>query len=224
MQKNELGHGVDNDRSRERRPALLRDVLELDEQLTRKLSVFASAHDPKVSRVRSWLKLLEVSCHGVPCIGSTLLLLWMSEDKLYQQHWLNTYLALLLDIICVAIIKASVRRRRPSNNHADMFATFAVDKLSFPSGHATRAVLLSCILIYKSEMHVVVQLLAFLWALAVSVSRVLLGRHHVLDVVGGVVVGLAEYVTISVLWLDADSARALIAFFNYFQAFHLADE
>ena len=40
----------------------------------------------------------------------------------------------------------------------------------------------------------------FAWALAVAVSRVLLGRHHILDVVAGVVIGVLEAVLLSMLW------------------------
>ena len=33
-----------------------------------------------------------------------------------------------------------------------------------------------------------------------AVSRVLLGRHHILDVVAGVVIGVLEAVLLSMLW------------------------
>ena len=38
------------------------------------------------------------------------------------------------------------------------------------------------------------------------VSRVLLGRHHILDVLGGVVVGVIEYLLMTMTWMDKESA------------------
>ena len=40
------------------------------------------------------------------------------------------------------------------------------------------------------------------------VSRVLLGRHHILDVLGGVVVGLIEYLLMTLIWMDEESAAS----------------
>jgi membrane-associated phospholipid phosphatase len=55
--------------------------------------------------------------------------------------------------------------------------------------------------------------LTLLWALCVVASRVLLGRHHVLDVVAGMAVGyltfLAHYHT---FWISPDSALGMQGF------------
>ena len=40
------------------------------------------------------------------------------------------------------------------------------------------------------------------------VSRVLLGRHHILDVLGGVVVGLIEYLLMTMTWMDKEIAAS----------------
>ena len=52
--------------------------------------------------------------------------------------------ALIMDIVVVAVVKAITRRRRPvANKDSEMFVAVSVDKFSFPSGHCTRAVMLS---------------------------------------------------------------------------------
>lgn len=56
--------------------------------------------------------------------------------------WVNLLIGLLLDIVIVAVLKAFTRRRRPAYNIDDLFLVSSIDKFSFPSGHATRAVLL----------------------------------------------------------------------------------
>ena len=55
-------------------------------------------------------------------------------------------LVLTVDVIVVALMKAVVRRSRPANNVDDMTASDSlVDVYSFPSGHATRATVLSLV-------------------------------------------------------------------------------
>lgn len=50
-----------------------------------------------------------------------------------------------------------------------------------------------------------------LWAGAVCVSRVLLGRHHVGDVLAGVVVGYVNYELVRYLWLEREQVMELRA-------------
>ena len=52
------------------------------------------------------------------------------------------------------------------------------------------------------------------WGIAVMVSRVLLGRHHILDVLGGVLVGLLEYLVMCLLWMDKESAASWAEYFG----------
>lgn len=60
---------------------------------------------------------------------------------------LSSVTALIVDIVVVAVVKAITRRRRPvANKEDEMFAPVMVDKYSFPSGHSTRAVMLSLLL------------------------------------------------------------------------------
>lgn len=47
------------------------------------------------------------------------------------------------------------------------------------------------------------------WSLSVCVSRVFLGRHHILDVLAGIVVGIVEYLILSVIWISEDGAQAI---------------
>lgn len=51
------------------------------------------------------------------------------------------------------------------------------------------------------------------WGGAVCVSRVMLHRHHILDVVGGVVIGFMQALLMSLLWLSEDSTAAVVHFF-----------
>ena len=127
--------------------------------------------------------------------------------------FLNLLLALILDIVVVGILKAFTRRRRPAYNVDDQYATVKmVDKFSFPSGHATRAVMIGTILSLVQPVHIIIRLPVILWSVSVSVSRVVLGRHHVLDVVAGAGIGVLEALVMGTLWRSDDQVKYLMSF------------
>ncbi|PKU77156.1 probable lipid phosphate phosphatase beta [Dendrobium catenatum] len=116
----------------------------------------------------------------------------------------------LLDLLLVGLIKHLVRRPRPVYNKG-MNLTFAVDHWSFPSGHSSRVFFISAFLImcadrFRADLdsHHLVHgyfggeptdlflMFACVWSAATSVSRVLLGRHFVLDVIAGACLGVFE--------------------------------
>ncbi|KAG5559326.1 hypothetical protein RHGRI_009013 [Rhododendron griersonianum] len=127
----------------------------------------------------------------------------------------------VLDLLLVGLTKHLVRRPRPVYNK-DMFLSFAVDHWSFPSGHSSRVCFVAAFLSLSSAairdaiaqlrlsrveyvdklidsvgiddgaaVNLVV-LVACSWAAATSISRVLLGRHFVCDVIAGALLGVLE--------------------------------
>ena len=88
-----------------------------------------------------------------------------------------------------------------------MFVSISVDKFSFPSGHATRAVGLALLFTFLLPFPPFLLIPIYIWSAAVCTSRVCLGRHHVLDIIGGVIVGIAEIFLMSFLWMDDDTAK-----------------
>ena len=175
---------------------------------------------------------LEYSCHGLVWIGGVFAFLYLLPS--WMELWSNLLLLLFLDIVFVAVVKvifgsflrvisindrkprfctfkAFTRRRRPGYNQGKMFVTVGPDKFSFPSGHATRAVALALFFgIAHPPIHSIVALPVFTaWAVAVCLSRVLLGRHHILDVGGGVAIGALEYALATMLAIGPDAAEGL---------------
>ena len=94
-----------------------------------------------------------------------------------------------------------------------MLLTVGPDKFSFPSGHATRAVALALFFGIDHPPPVVGSVVALPlltgWALAVCLSRVLLGRHHALDVGGGIAIGWMEWMIAAQLAVSAEAAEGL---------------
>lgn len=122
-------------------------------------------------------------------------------------------LSALLLLLTFDSPQAITRRRRPALNRPDMFATVSVDKFSFPSGHSTRAVALALFFWRSRPLPFPLPAAVAAWAAAVCASRVLLGRHHVLDVAGGLAVGAAEHLALAATWMGEDAARAVGDYF-----------
>jgi len=164
-----------------------------------------------IANYRHHMKHLEISCHAIPWFMLTFGGLYMFN---IPELWVNLLLGLVVDIVIVAITKAFTRRRRPAYNIDDLFLTGSVDKFSFPSGHATRAVFLAVFFIRLYSVNFILYLPIVIWSSAVCVSRVLMGRHHILDVLCGVLIGLLEAILINQMWLTGEAAGKVIAAFG----------
>ena len=120
------------------------------------------------------------------------------------------FVALILDCILVGLVKLVVRRQRPSHNKDDMFLTPSVDRFSFPSGHATRAALVSSFLVTKFALTPMLKVCVILWGAIVSCSRILLGRHHISDVFCGTIIGLMTYRIVEYYWLPGNTCQMIL--------------
>lgn len=114
----------------------------------------------------------------------------------------------MLDIFSIAVIKASTRRRRPSVN-SDPFG-IGPDKYSFPSGHASRAAFVTYFFfnLWALPIFCIPPLLA--WVSSVCLSRVLMRRHHILDIVAGILLGILEGMFIGFIYLEPKTCANLI--------------
>ncbi len=165
----------------------------LDVNLSKRISIYSYTTVGGYSRqiLRTVLLILEFSGHGIPWLCVPAFYVYTGSREL-REFSFNLIIAMLFDLVVVGLIKVVVRRKRPSyNNHADMYATVQVDKFSFPSGHTTRGVLAAAIFISILD-NGVYDIALGLWAVILAVSRVVLGRHHITDVVAGMVIGLLE--------------------------------
>lgn len=117
--------------------------------------------------------------------------------------------ALILDIVVIAVIKALARRRRPVP--MNKLLEVGPDKFSFPSGHASRAVMIAFILIYVSPISMFFYPPLLAWATAVCISRVLAERHYILDVLGGVGIGILEGLFMCLIWFSQSTSESILS-------------
>lgn len=143
---------------------------------------------------RLLLKALEVAGDGRIWLPVPISLLLLSASPANASGAVSPLLVglvagLVIDLALVGLVKVVVRRPRPAYNAKDMYVAVAADHWSFPSGHSSRAFLVAAFLAAGGFQP---REALFLWAAATSASRVLLGRHYVLDIVAGALLGVFE--------------------------------
>ena len=96
-------------------------------------------------------------------------------------------LALVIGTFLTGLLKLVFKRRRPDGRWGALDRL--VDPHSFPSGHAGRVATLAVLaIIYGTPS---IGAVVVVWALAVGLSRVILGMHYISDVLAGFLVGAA---------------------------------
>ena len=109
-------------------------------------------------------------------------------------------ISIVIQALFVFALKHVFRRKRPSGEWGSIYRIY--DPHSFPSGHATRAVLLAVMAIGLGPAWF--GWLMAVWAPLVCLSRVLTGLHYVSDILGGMLLGLLMgllMIAVSPLWM-----------------------
>lgn len=168
----------------------------VDEHVTQTVAVCAHPRTPLQRVLRLACKTLELSGHGVPWFvlcGILFAAYALTGDLLIWTYSLNLLALLVADITLVAPLKIYFKRPRPRMNNEDIpMSVSSVDCYSFPSGHASRCVALAAYFCYMPPFYMWTYLW-FVWATVLSLSRVLLGRHHLSDVIAGVLAGIIVF-------------------------------
>ena len=129
-------------------------------------------------------------------------------------------LAFVLDIVVIGLLKAFARRRRPPTRNPDFFKSIGPDQYSFPSGHASRSILIAFIFSMINPffdigyLNLCISLLLWSWSLTACFSRILNGRHYLFDVVVGVFIGFLEGYLTSYLWMSTEQAENILNFLS----------
>jgi len=179
-------------------------------------------YDASYSSTRLFLIFLEFTGHGG--LWVILPLLWYllrSDMRPAVAASLLNYMALaVVDLAVIGILKPVVRRPRPEQNRGITAITIhAIDQYSFPSGHATRAGLNAAYIAYLQILHPetlykfmrspLFLFAVVVWAAAVAVSRVGLGRHHIIDVGVGLLLGVLYVAFWHHFWISASASDSL---------------
>ena len=158
------------------------------------------------------LRSLEWSGDGLFWIPVTAALC-CSSSVLVHSFFRCLFVGFIFDLCLIGMMKVIVRRPRPIYNKG-MYLVVSVDHYSFPSGHSSRAFLILVFIFeyaYQWKDDILSELSSYVnpnvdegllywalgclvavWVMATASSRVLLGRHYVIDVVVGSLLGVLE--------------------------------
>lgn len=156
-------------------------------------SVFLILNHIRHSFLTNWIALI-LSGVGTAGIVWFVLgaLLFLKEEK--RDHWFFVLLFLaggFSYVITELVLKPFFGRLRPSAEIGAILignTQYSPNDFSFPSGHATIAFAMAVVLTSKEPK------LRWAWyslAVLICLSRIYLGRHYPLDIIGGAVVGFA---------------------------------
>lgn len=146
-----------------------------------------------IPRIKSFLVALEWSGNGLIWLAATIVFIFYNQQQTSMLPKL--LIGLIVDIFYVAIIKALARRRRPTYAYQrDQMIVSNIDKHSFPSGHCSRAMYVGLFTRhYFAHSSPFFTFMVGIWTTCVCISRVLLGRHHIMDCVAGAALGWFNY-------------------------------
>jgi membrane-associated phospholipid phosphatase len=124
---------------------------------------------------------------GVPLTFAAIGLI--NKDKNQLKFALNSGISISTSMLVSTVLKYSINRTRPYKRHPDIQPLSSDFTPSFPSGHTTSAFSTATTLsLMYPKWYVIVP--SFTWASSVAYSRMHMGMHYPLDILGGIVVGV----------------------------------
>ncbi|KAM9117269.1 inactive phospholipid phosphatase 7 isoform 7-T8 [Pangshura tecta] len=119
--------------------------------------------------------------------------------------------ALLLDVMIVAGLQKLAKRRGPYDVHPGLLDYLTMDIYAFPAGHASRAAMVSKFFLNHLVLAIPLRILLVLWAFCVGLSRIMIGRHHITDVLSGFVFGYLQFRLVELLWMSSNTCQMIIS-------------
>lgn len=154
-------------------------LLHLDERLSARLAL----------RTRFLRLLATVFAHtgdAAVWLAGAGTLFFLAETAFWRELVLRILTAMTAGGVASTALKWTFRRQRPPGPSAGLY--FHLDRHALPSGHATRVACITVVLIPLLPAWWASALLG-LWAALVSLSRVALQVHYLLDILAGMAIG-----------------------------------
>ena len=190
-------------------------LLEQDKRATASLQVLQGAESGVYLSLLTVFILCEILGGAVTLIPVNIAAIIAAPNLNTFSRYFNILLAQFYDEIVKIIMKAIVGRKRPDSSETACFP--GVSNFSFPSGHSSRMGILGYLLITSQDNSAQYCVMVGLLGLLVCSSRVMLGRHYLSDVVGGLIMGTLNGILYSGwFWVFDESFQGLFLKITYF--------
>lgn len=113
---------------------------------------------------------------------------FLKKSKILFRKFYSLAFIEIISAVTISILKNYFQRERPYVTFLDIEKIGSGGGLSFPSGHTTEAFCMAWAFVLILPEKPAYKLL-FIWAALVAYSRMLLGVHYPLDILGGVFFG-----------------------------------
>ncbi|XP_070492497.1 polyisoprenoid diphosphate/phosphate phosphohydrolase PLPP6-like [Chironomus tepperi] len=186
--------------------SFLQKFLKRDEIVSKKFA-FYWGERLQINKYKNTTNFLHYSCSGIVWLVGLFAFAYFSSHHFIEVE-INLLMILLFDIVVVSIVKAYVQRDPPSycdTHPLNMDMNF----FSFPSGYTTRATLILMYFTIFYPLPVILWIPVYLWFCAICLTRVLLRKHYLLDVFGGIMIASIEGIILSYFLVDKDTALDL---------------
>jgi membrane-associated phospholipid phosphatase len=114
---------------------------------------------------------------------------YTSGDKTFIRRGWQTGLSITGSMALSTLLKYTINRSRPYKKYSDIENLTSDFTPSFPSGHTTSAFSTATTLsLMYPKWYVIIP--SYTWASAVAYSRLHMGMHYPLDILGGIIIGV----------------------------------
>ncbi len=151
----------------------IKELIARDETVSQRIAKYS---ERRIVYVPAWL--IARTADSVFWLLVSALLIWQA----WPVGW-PLLITVVVTALLTAVAKGIFKRERPTEKWA-----IATDIYSFPSGHAARAGAVAVTLVFAFPQFAI---FCFLWAGLVALARVLLSRHYIIDVTGGLLFGVS---------------------------------
>ena len=160
----------------------IQDLQKKEELLSSKL-----VHSVEKGLLPSLLNLFTELGSTIITLGIFLLIVLIEKDINNIIYIMPIY---FIQLIIVEIIKTSVNRNRPKTlNRKNRIWKLSASSGSFPSGHTANIFTLMILIIHTYSTDITTTIALYLTAILVAISRLYLGRHYIIDIFAGFIIG-----------------------------------
>lgn len=122
---------------------------------------------------------------------------WYWGDAFMKEVMFRQFVLGFILMLCSSTLKYTFKRPRPDYPTASMYYVKKLDKYSLPSGHSVRV---GTLIISIGQAIPFSLWLLIPWGIAILISRLTSGSHHVLDVIAGFLFGSISTIIIISFW------------------------